>query len=946
MKSKKKLVIFFIIVLFYVFSNAQYQFFPYYGKNKIQIGKQWYVYETKHFKFNFYTKHLEILNFSVIDAEDAYSKLSEFLGFSPEKKIPILLYQSHKDFEMTNLYPSAVPEPVMGFSEPIGNRVVIPAEYPPSVLRHLITHELTHIFQFNLLYGRHRQSFSSFFHLPLWIMEGFAEFIPGEWDPISLMIVRDAVVTGQIPQLTKYGDLRYNTASSRSPYDFGHLVYDYLYKEYGRTGLRKFWWNLKRFSFFRGKGIFKETFNLEYNVFNSKFERYLRKRFKKFFGRGLPGDYGLRISPEYPYSQVYSFSVSPSGETAAIVTANYKKYALTISLLDLKNGKVYKDITPGYSSKFENLYLKFSPEDGKSIVWDSKGDYIAFFGRYNYDYYLLFYSSIGKFLKRVKLKNLHEPSGIEISPDDKYLVFSAIRDAKRDLFLYRINDGKITRLTNSIDYEFSASFSKDGKYIVFDRMIGRYHQLFLLNLETKEEKQLTFEKTYHINPVFKDEKNILFSYYYKDAYNLAILNIETGKIKILTNLSTGVFYPQIKNNNIYYLGYSHNNFSLYRADKLKEIMVTTEKNTLGRREEKFIINKNKIRKYKKFEDIVVSGLPSVGFAVATDGTTYGGAYLNFSDTLNNDNITILAYSVMGFKNYTLSYVNLGHRLNYGVQLFSNTYFYYLPYQYWAADFYGYYSYKNALATRKILGATLSGIYPFSKFHRLSFDTGLYYQKEDLYYFTMNSPRNPFFNGYSIPFTLSLTGETTAFRGYGPYEGYTYNLSFTKTIPFSDSWRDAYAFQIDLRKYLPLGYDTLFAFRGFGAFSGGKNPYIFYGGGNNDIRSTYYFSVVGNNYFHLNAEFRFPLVHIALTPLGLLGPVRGVFFADLGGAWFNDEKFEFWDSFKNGLKDPVGSIGYGIEFFFGGYPIHIEWVYRTNFVDYSSPEVRMWIGFDF
>ncbi len=947
---KRILGIFYFLFLLLIFSTlaySQFQLFPYYGKNKIQIGKQWYVYETDHFKINFYTKHMEILNYAVIDAEDAYKKLSEFLGFSPEKKIPILLYQSHKEFEMTNLYYSAVPEPVMGFSEPIGNRVVIPAEYPPSILRHLITHELTHIFQFNLLYGGGHKSLSSFSHVPLWIMEGFAEFIPGDWDPISLMIVRDAVVTGQVPELTKYGDLRYKNPTSRSPYDFGHIVYEYLYKKYGRTGLRRFWWNLKRFSFFRGKGLFKESFNIEYNVFNSMFQRYLRNRFRSFFARKLPGDYGLRISPEYPYSQVYSFSVSPSGESAAIVTANYKKYALTISLINLKTGKVYKDITPGYNSKFENMYLKFSPEDGKSIVWDSKGDYVAFFGRYNYDYYLLFYSSLGKFLKRIKLKGLNEPSGIEISPDDKYLVFSAIKNARRDLFLFDISKNKIIQLTNSIDYEFSASFSNDGKTIVFDRMIGKYHQLFLLDLKTKKERQLTFEKTYHINPVFKDKNTVLFSYYYKGAYNLATINLKTYEIKVLTDLSTGVFYPHIRNNEIYYLGYAYNSFSLYKADSLKALETVKEDHRKYEKKVKFIIDKAKIRKYKKFEGIVVSGLPSVGFAVATDGTTYGGAYLNFSDTLNNENISLTAYSVMNFKNYYLSYVNLGHRLNYGIELFSNTYFYYLPYQYWAAEFYGYYSYKNALATRKILGATFSGIYPLNKFHRISLNLGLYYQKEELYYLTMeNSNRNPFFSGYSIPLNITLTGETTAFRSYGPYEGYTYNLLFSKSIPFAKKWRDAYALEIDLRKYVPLGFDTLFAFRGFGAFSGGKNPYIFYGGGNNDIRSTYYFSVVGNNFFHLNAEFRFPLVQIALTPIGLIGPVRGVLFADVGGAWFNDEKFVFWDNFRNCLKDPIASIGYGIEFFLGGYPMHVEWVYRTNFLDYSSPEVKFWIGFDF
>ncbi len=33
----------------------------------------------------------------------------------------------------------------------------------------------------------------------------------------------------------------------------------------------------------------------------------------------------------------------------------------------------------------------------------------------------------------------------------------------------------------------------------------------------------------------------------------------------------------------------------------------------------------------------------------------------------------------------------------------------------------------------------------------------------------------------------------------------------------------------------------------------------------------------------NAELRFPLIEAALTPIGVIGGVRGVFFAGIGGA---------------------------------------------------------------
>ena len=38
----------------------------------------------------------------------------------------------------------------------------------------------------------------------------------------------------------------------------------------------------------------------------------------------------------------------------------------------------------------------------------------------------------------------------------------------------------------------------------------------------------------------------------------------------------------------------------------------------------------------------------------------------------------------------------------------------------------------------------------------------------------------------------------------------------------------------------------------------------------------------------NAELRFPLIEAALTPVGVIGGIRGVFFANIGGGWFDNQ----------------------------------------------------------
>ena len=57
----------------------------------------------------------------------------------------------------------------------------------------------------------------------------------------------------------------------------------------------------------------------------------------------------------------------------------------------------------------------------------------------------------------------------------------------------------------------------------------------------------------------------------------------------------------------------------------------------------------------------------------------------------------------------------------------------------------------------------------------------------------------------------------------------------------------------------------------------------YFGGNSELRGYDYLQFVGQNVVFANAELRFPLIEAALTPIGVIGGIRGVFFANIGGA---------------------------------------------------------------
>jgi outer membrane protein assembly factor BamA len=156
-----------------------------------------------------------------------------------------------------------------------------------------------------------------------------------------------------------------------------------------------------------------------------------------------------------------------------------------------------------------------------------------------------------------------------------------------------------------------------------------------------------------------------------------------------------------------------------------------------------------------------------------------------------------------------------------------------------------------------------------------------------------------------------------------------------------------------------------------------------------MRGYEYLEFIGSESAFLNAELRFPFIEAMLTPLGVLGGVRGVLFANMGGGHFDGQPFK-WLSNKaetytpivgfipgiNGqtpipgpptridglrLVDARASYGIGLETFALGFPIHFDWAWRTllnkdwedlrfaafgGSAAFRKPQFAMWIGYDF
>src|SRR5512139_3458153 len=151
--------------------------FGYFGQNKIQYRRfEWRVLRGEHVDLYYYPEEEELGRVALAYAEESYDSLERRFNHAVVRRIPLIVYASHTDFEQTNILPFVPPEGLLGVTEFLKRRVALPFRGNYAEFRHTIRHELVHVFQLSLGEEmRLRYPKVRGWALPLWWTEGLAE---------------------------------------------------------------------------------------------------------------------------------------------------------------------------------------------------------------------------------------------------------------------------------------------------------------------------------------------------------------------------------------------------------------------------------------------------------------------------------------------------------------------------------------------------------------------------------------------------------------------------------------------------------------------------------------------------------------------------------------------------------------------------------------------------
>jgi len=1014
---------------------AQTPFVPYFGKNQVRYDNfKWQIYTTEHFEIFYYPEIEQHLERIAGYAESAYQHISSELKYDLAFKVPLIIFTTSSEFQQQNVVPGAAQEGVGAFAEPFRQRIVLPIDDPPDLLYRLIVHELTHQFEFDIIpTSLIRRS------VPLWVNEGLSDHMTGVWQPLDLMTIRDAAVADIVPRMSRMDDYG-NFTNLRMVYNLGHAVFEFIEARWGKEGLRQYLFALRKAVIGGGDDAYMEAFQLSADEFDQQFERYLKDRFRAFRDKERPADYGRNLAPDperSPFNAAVSIEPSPSGELIAIASGNRKERELDIVLISAKDGSVIRNLTDGFD---QGKGWEFVVQPGGRfnqvpwMSWSSSGDRIAYFVRQEKSRTLIVQNVLNRNVeRRVAMRMVADPESPDFSPDGRRVAFAALQGGVGDIFVYDLETDELTNVTKDPFGNSGPTWSPDGRSLIYLTRVSGTEKLFRVDLASGQKTQITFGTHDDTAAQFLDDNTLVFSSTALDpgqpidpevarngrVYNIWTLNLRNGELRQLTDTVGGnvsaVALKEATTSRIAFISYYKGIYELHTLDQ-RDPIATASAADFGSPGpivdfqaplQHTLIPDNK-RTKGAFEKMFLDGRPPVNLGVTSGGDVFGGSAVTFSDVLGDKQFNMFAASISQYRTLAFSFQNISRRFNYAVQGFSQTTFFYgnLSNVFYDPSFSVLIDRDLALATRTMRGGSVFGIYPFNRYRRVELSAGFLQYREQFNdpslqaysqdYQTQTFGRQLFQNGTFVPLSVSYVQETTIFREFGPLSGSTVRASY-EIAPKLGNTLSRQTADVDARYYQRLGTSGLLALRARGFNSWGDNPTFMYFGGNSELRGYDFLSFLGSKSAFLNAELRFPFIEAMLTPIGVLGGIRGVLFANMGGGsfegqigaegggfkWFSNQSIQYQpivsqqqdprtgivtstrgpaetiSGFR--LVDARASYGVGLETFALGFPVHFDWAWKTLFNKqwedalfrlnggssaFRKARFAVWIGYDF
>lgn len=493
----------------------------YFGRNKPSYRVfDFNVYQTPNFEIYHYLDNDSVLKMIASRSEAWYNHHQAIFRDTIIERNPLLIYETHAEFQQTTAVSGMLGESTGGVTEAFKNRVIMPLFPSFAQTDHIIGHELVHAFQFNILTSSDSLNLSRISNLPLWMVEGMAEYFSiGSVDPHTAMWMRDAVLSNDIPTI------RDMTRSYRYfPYRYGQAVIAMIGKTWGDSTIIKLFRETAKSGHVRA---FTKVLGFDDKTFSGMWKSAMETHYKPLLTDTIDRQTGRKILFGKNAGKMnLSPSVSPDGKYVVFLSER-DVFSLDLFLADARTGRVIRKLSSRVNRN-EIDALSFLESAG---TWAPDGKHFAF---------VVFSEGKNKLIimnveRRRSVREIEVPGLPAInnpawSPDGRFIALSAMKDGASDIFLYEVETDSVRRLTRNSYAKLQPTWSPDGKYIAYatDRPLPGQEQRFrhdfynigIIEVGNQGNEKLLelFTGARNMNPLFSPDGNSLYFLSDRDGF--------------------------------------------------------------------------------------------------------------------------------------------------------------------------------------------------------------------------------------------------------------------------------------------------------------------------------------------------------------------------------------------------------------------------------------------
>jgi len=621
-----------------------YFVFPQYGKNIVQYDKfDWHFIQTEHFDIYYSSIGEKNIDLVASFSEEAYDKISNLIGWDLKHRSSIIFYNSHNEFQQTNVIESYMREGIGGVTELMKNRMVVPYDGSMKDFEQVIYHELVHVFINDGVYGGSLQSVinSNTVFIPLWMNEGLAEYLSSTWDTNSDMWIRDLAINAKT--LPEIKDLNGYFA-----YRGGQSLWKFICEKWGEEVIAEIFYSIKVKKDIN-KGI-KAATGVDLKELTNQWHKYLKKEYWPDIAiRDDVQDIARQITDHTKLNNSYNIAPSPSPDGTKIAIYSNRDGEMGIYILSAVDGKFIKRIVRSNRiGKFEELHF-LKP----GISWSPEGENIVFSGKSDGDDALFIYEINSKkenfSIIKVGLKGIFKPVW---NPKNNKIAFIGNNGFSSDVYVYDLDTKLLINLTNDHFSDIQIAWHPNGESLLL--VSDRQNNLFnteLLDLNLLVDYNFDNLDIFKINldgeidRITDTPYNESYATYSPNGTQIAYLSDKSGinniyiisedeeKSKPATNVSTGISQLNwLSNNKLVFTGFYDSAYDIFILSNIKRALQEVKEVPLAKWRNKEKLKLLRKSNNNKFDDNNLSN-----FIFSSDNLANRDNAISFDPPILKDN---------------------------------------------------------------------------------------------------------------------------------------------------------------------------------------------------------------------------------------------------------------------------------------------------------------------